>query len=475
MFGTSGVRGETNTEITPMLAMELSYAFGKWLGGKGMVVMARDTRFGAQMLTQAITAGLNSAGLDVLDCGIMPTPALALSIIELGGKGGVMVTGSHMPPNRIGLIYMDSNACYISDKKALEVEELYFSQSECGSPDDRSVMNDIGIRKVVTGRMERYMEHALSLIDREFIAELTLEKNFRIVLDPGNGTAVDILPAMVKRCGIKVAAINNIRKGNPDRSAEPRATTLDSTINALRKHNAKLAAATDVDADRVVFIDEEGKVVSEDVVGAIFGKWIFEKCADEKVDDPVCITPVNSSGLIDYLAEKYEVKMAYCRIGQPDTERALMEHGDKAVYAYEESGKYYFAKDVHWCDGNLATLFLLQIMAERKMTLAELADDFPDFYQAKGQRRCSDQSKDSVYASVVKRFNEDVNLAKDKKMDITIDGLKRIYNDNSWLLVRPSGTEPLFRVYSDAMSRKRADFLLSQGEKLIDEAIKDSQ
>jgi len=236
---------------------------------------------------------------------------------------------------------------------------------------------------------------------------------------------------------------------------------------------ASLGAATDLDADRVLFIDETGNVISEDVMGAIFGKWAFRRAAEEGIVDPVCITPVNSSGLIEYVAREFDVEVQYCMIGQPDTERRLKEFGKRAVYAYEESGKYYFALDVHWCDGILATLYLLQIMAERNMTLGELASEFPTFHQAKAQLRCGDEAKSRVYGRVMELFRTEASLLEGRKEDITIDGLKRLYSDDSWLLLRPSGTEPLFRLYSDALDRGRAEELVREGTKLVQAAIEE--
>ena len=464
MFGTSGVRGATNTEITPELAMNLSRAFADWLG-PGKVVIGRDTRFGTSMLCNAISAGLQSIGMDVIDCGIVPTPALGYALKEQEAAGGVMVTGSHMPPERVGLIYIDGTASYISDNKALEVEDRYFNGLKRRK---EIVMHSIGTAVIDGGVLDRYGRFLVGMVDRDTIARLARRPNFRVVVDPGNGTASDIMPTLIENFGIEVIRLHDHHSGDPERPPEPRKHTLGTTVSTLREHNASLAAATDLDADRVLFVDETGEVVSEDVMGAVFAKWIFDKCRNS---NPVCVTPVNSSGLIDYLAKQHGVDMEYCRIGQPDTERVLTVNEDRAVYAYEESGKYYFAKHVHWCDGILATLFLLQIMSERQKTLRELTEEFPRFYQAKAQFRCPDAVKDKVYESVIRRFHNSPTLLEGRVKDITIDGLKRLFHDDSWLLLRPSGTEPLFRLYSDAMTQERADELLEKARILVEASI----
>lgn len=470
LFGTSGVRGATNIEITPELALKLSKAFADWLGRKGTVVLGRDTRYGAPMICHAIAAGLESRGMNVIDCGVLPTPALGHALLDIKADGGVMVTGSHMPPERLGLIYLDGSASYISDDKALEVEDRYFN----GLRDsDAVIMDRIGTMIADGTRIERYMEFLKGLIDKGTISKLASGPDFRVVADPGNGTAVNILSSLIRFCGIEVLALHEEMRGDPERPPEPRKHTLGKTVEYLTNTNASFAAATDLDADRVLFIEEEGKVLSEDVIGAIFAKWVFKKCIEEGNGSPVCITPVNSSGLIEYVAKEFGVTVEYCKIGQPDTERALREYGKRAVFAYEESGKYYFARHVHWCDGILSTLFLLEIMAEREMSLKELSREFPRFYQAKAQFRCSDTAKERVYECLVKRFDSSPSMLEGRKKDITIDGFKRIFNDNSWLLLRPSGTEPLFRLYSDAMSQDRANELLSLGAELVKRSMEE--
>ena len=471
LFGTSGVRGETNVEKTPDLAMSLSRAFADWLGGKGRIVIGRDTRFGAAMLTHAIAAGVESMGLDVIDCGVLPTPALGHALMDLEANGGVMVTGSHMPPQRLGLIYLDGNACYVSGEKALEIEDRYFRGLRLTEP---VIMDSIGTMSADHSRIGKYKDLLKGLIDVERIRSLADRVDFKVVADPGNGTGVAILPELMEYCGIEVVRLNDTIKGNPDRSPEPRAHTLEKTAEFLKENGASLAAALDLDADRVLFIDEEGRVVSEDVMGAVFGKWVFERCKGMEMDDPICVTPVNSSGLIDYVAKQYGVEMKYCRIGQPDTERVLRKYQDRAEFAYEESGKYYFASEVHWCDGILATLFLLQIMGEKGKSLRELSEEFPTFFQAKAQFRCSDHAKERVYERVKELFNNSPELLEDRQLDTYIDGLKRQYADNSWLLLRPSGTEPLFRLYSDAMTQERANGLLALGKDLVETAIREN-
>lgn len=448
--------------------MKMSRAFAGWLDGPGTVMLGRDTRFGAQMLCHAISSGLESMGIDVVDCGVLPTPALGLSIRDAEALGGVMVTGSHMPPERIGLIYMDSDACYVCGEAALDIEKRYF---ESIVPEEPVSMDAIGTLTGDAGRITGYREFLMGLVDRDVVGKLSGRPGFRVLADPGNGTACGILPDLIEQYGIDTVRLHDEVKGDPDRPPEPRKHTLNGTASRLLKEKASLGIATDLDADRVLFIDESGEVISEDVIGAIFARWVFSKPGVKALDVPVCVTPVNSSGLIEYVAREHGVEVRYCRIGQPDTERRLREFGKRAVYAYEESGKYYFAVDVHWCDGILAALYLLEIMAESGRTLGELASGFPNFYQSKAQFGCPDDRKSDVYARVVELFNESPSLLEGMKRDLLIDGYKRIYDDDSWLLLRPSGTEPLFRLYSDAMSQERADLLLEKGMELARRAI----
>ncbi len=156
-----------------------------------------------------------------------------------------------------------------------------------------------------------------------------------------------------------------------------------------------------------------------------------------------------------------------CLIGAPRTLEVIKKV--KACFGYEESGKYYFAQDIHWADGILASLKLLEIMARKNKSLSELAAEFPRFYQIKHTVSCPERLKNKIMQRVGLLWKKELLTGRSK--DITLDGLKRVYQDGAWLLLRRSGTEPLIRIYSDAPSIKRAEELVKAGECILKRAL----
>ncbi|MDI6788322.1 MAG: hypothetical protein QME51_08120, partial [Planctomycetota bacterium] len=223
---------------------------------------------------------------------------------------------------------------------------------------------------------------------------------------------------------------------------------------------------------------EKGSVLSEDLVGALFAREIISRRGGTKI----CVTPVNSSFLIEETVALCGGRLEYCRIGQPETIKAIKQCG--ASFSYEESGKYYFCEDSLCPDALLTSLKLLEIMAGQNKPLSSISSEFPQFYQVKHSLTHQDilggatavPSGTKGAFSINKLFQKIEELWKSEcregsERDLTIDGLKRIYKDKSWLLIRKSGTEPLIRIYSDAPSRERAEQLVRQGEELVRKAV----
>jgi phosphomannomutase/phosphoglucomutase len=448
LFGTSGVRGFTNSEITPQLVMELARSFGTILGAGSRVAAGRDTRFGAQMLEAAAAAGLNSAGLDVEDCGVVPMAALASYITSERLAGGILITGSHMPPDRIGLILMNSEGAYAPYSTTDEVERIHHGKGWANVAYDK-----VGTQLQASKPMERYVGRVSRMVNRRSISL----NRYKVLVDAGNGTAGAVLPRILRDLCCDVECLRCEPKPNPDRDCEPRAATLKDTAARAQDIGAQLTAATDLDADRVIFLDEHAQGIPEDVAGCIFARQVLSK-----KKGPV-VVPINSSTMIERVCKDAGVELHYCRVGQPATMEAIRKHG--AVFSYEESGKYYFVRDEFWCDGILSVMKFLEVMAARKKKASELASEFPRMAQVKHKLPCPDKEKPSVYPAVRKILESHPFADTDRLIDM--DGLKTIYKDQSWLLIRLSGTEPLIRVFAEAEKEETARELADYGLELV--------
>ena len=440
LFGTAGIRGITNEDITPELALKVARAYGSVFHGD--IAVARDTRFGAEMIEHAIISGLQSTGNRVHLLGIVPLPVFAKFVADFM-DGGIIVTGSHTPPNIMGIVAVDSLGRDIPQNVAKKIEESI-----------NIVPKGVAWNEIENTLYEDALEHYMKFIEQRAKGI----EGYKIIVDPANGSGAGIIDRIFENLGLEVHCINCKRKPIPDRPSEPRRESLQK----LKKlsQNFDLGIGTDVDADRVLFASN-GRIYSEDVIGAIFAR---EYTKDKMV------TPINSSSLIERVAKEYGFEVIYCPVGPPEIAEHIIKH--RATYGYEETGKYIFPPDTLWGDSILSTINLLKIMNSSGKTLNELAGEFPEYYQIKRKIPVKREIKREVAEKIGEYLEK--NKPDGAIKIIRVDGVKIIY-DNSWLLIRSSGTEDVIRVFSDAQSEKRAMKLVELGMNLVKRFLSDFQ
>jgi phosphomannomutase/phosphoglucomutase len=455
LFGTAGIRGVTNTGITAELALRVARAYGDWIARNvkkhGSVAVGHDTRWGAEMLARAAASGFASAGLHVQFYGCVSTGVFSLNTARTSQDGGFLVTGSHMPPERIGLILIEGDGAIAPFAVTDAVEEILQSEDYREVPP-----HEIGRLEEAFHSYELYISECMQALD----AALCRQKKYKILADPANGTASYIAMEFFQWLGCATELINYDPAPVPGRPSEPRAATVTEAIDVVRREKCDLGVCFDVDADRVLFIDADGIPVSEDTAGAVFAKSVLKP-------GDVCVVPINSSGLIERVCREAGARLEYCAVGQPPTLEAIKKLG--AAFSYEESGKYYFPRRFLWADGLYSAGRMLELMAKSGRSLADLAAEFPKYHQVKKNVQVEDGKQDRALLRATQRL--EVSLVQGRSRDITVDGFKRVYDDNSWLLFRKSGTEPLIRIYSDAPTRERAEELAAQGEALLQECL----
>ncbi len=434
LFGTAGIRGVTNIKITPQLALDIGKAYGTLCGGK--IAVARDTRYGSEMLESALISGLQSTGVEVLRLGIVPLPVFARFVADFA-DGGVIVTGSHTPPQISGLVIVDSLGRDIYHDMEREIERIYHRKEYRYAQWDR-------IKDTV---YKDAMEHYIKFIEKK----VKNVSGFKIALDVANGAAAGIWNRILEYLDITVRCINCTRKHIPSRPSEPRKNTLTELAKITK--GMDLGAGTDVDADRVVFIAQNGDAVSEDVVGAIFAK----RFARGKI-----VTPINSSMLIEEVASREGFEVIYCPVGPPEMAEAILK--TSATFAYEETGKYLFPPDTLWGDSLLSILKILEIMDREGKTLDELAKEFPEYHQMKVAVPVNGEMKYRIVEMVSEEIER--KLIRNAVNIVKTDGIKIIFKD-AWLLIRASGTEDVIRVFSDAKTEERARELVEYGKNIV--------
>jgi len=455
LFGTAGIRGLTNVGITAELTLRVARAYGDWIHRharrNGSVAVGHDTRWGAEMLARAAASGFASAGLHVQFYGCVSTGVLSLNVARTRQDGALLVTGSHLPPERIGLILLQDDGSIAPFSVTDQVEALL------NSDDYREVPpQQIGRLEEAFHPYELYISECMQALD----ARLCRSKGYKILADPANGTASYIAMEFFQWLGCQVELINYDPAPVPGRPSEPRAGVVTEAIDVVRREKCDVGACFDVDADRSLFIDADGIPVSEDTAGAIFAK-------SELQSGDVCVVPINSSGLIEQVCRDVGARLEYCAVGQPPTLEAIKAL--RAAYSYEESGKYYFPRRFLWSDGLYTAGRLLERMAKTGRTVAELAAEFPKYHQVKKNVAVDEDRKEQAMTRAEQRLQK--TMTEGRRRDVTVDGFKRVYADHSWLLLRKSGTEPLIRVYSDAPTKERAEELAAKGEALLKECL----
>jgi phosphomannomutase/phosphoglucomutase len=445
LFGTNGVRGVANKELTVEMIARLAATVGAFLGRE--IAIGRDGRTTSPMFRDATISGLLSVGCNVHDAGMLPTPALQHAVKHNGLDGGIMITASHNPPEFNGIKVIASDGVEIPREHEAEIEETYFGEGPEPSPWD--TIGSIGTLQV----LEAYNEAVKSHVDAAAIREAGL----KIAIDPGNGVAALTAPEIARDLGCNVYTVNvNVNGRFPGRDSEPRPDNLDCLKRLVRASGADLGIAFDGDGDRSMFVDEKGEVQWGDRSVALLAKDFMAKNPGERV-----VSAVNSSKVLDDVVTAAGGSVVRTKVGSVVISRVMVDQG--IMFGGEENGGIMYGPHLQVRDGSMAMALMLEIMAKAKKPLSELFDELPRYHQLKDRIPCPEELKE--------RALEALRGSVDAPEVGTIDGVKLGYEDGSWVLFRPSGTEPVFRIYAEAGSPERVVELVDEHKALIASVI----
>jgi len=436
LFGTNGIRGVINKELTPELAAKIGVAIGTFFQS-GKLIVGHDARTSSPMLTKAVMAGLNAAGCSVLFAGMAPTPALQFAVKNHGMAGGVIITASHNPPEYNGIKVVWSDGIEISREQEIEIENIFFEEKMLYAKWD-----NLGKVQTLDGVIDEYVEAIKKHVDAAAIAE----KGYHVVVDAANSVAALAVPKLLRDLGCKVTTINaNIDGTFPARPPEPRPENLKDLALAVRAMGADLGAAFDGDADRSIFVDENGEIHWGDKTFALVEKDFLMQHPGEKV-----VSPISSSTLVKDIADAYGGEVVWTKVGSVTVSHTMKKLDAKL--GGEENGGIFYGPHQAVRDGGMATALILNIMAKSGKRLSKLLDELPKYFIEKGKVECPSELKEKVLEKLIQQTRE-LNIN-------TIDGVKIWFEDKSSILMRPSGTEPLYRLYAEAKTKKRAEELI---------------
>jgi phosphomannomutase/phosphoglucomutase len=445
LFGTNGVRGVANRELTVEMVTRLAASIGAYFGGS--VAVGRDGRTTSPMFRDAAVCGLLSVGCRVYDAGMLPTPALQHAVRRNGLNAGIMITASHNPPEFNGLKVIAGDGVEASRGQESEIEEIYFG----GGP-ELSPWDGIGAVHQLEA-LEAYQEAIISHVDVGRVRDAGL----KVAVDPGNGVAALSAPGIAQALAGEVFTVNVDVDGRfPNRVSEPRPDNLGGLQALVRASGADLGVAYDGDGDRSIFVDELGEVHWGDRSFALLAREFILKNPGARV-----ASPVNSSRALGEVVSGAGGSVVWTQVGSVVVSRRMVEEG--IPFGGEENGGIMYGPHLQVRDGSMALALIMEVMAETGKPLSQLFGELPQYSQLKDRVSCPDELKEAVLEALRERV--------DAPRVETIDGVKLSYDDESWVLFRPSGTEPIFRIYAEAGSPERVETLVKEHKSLIESVV----
>src|SRR5436853_3755850 len=443
LFGTNGIRGVVGETITS----EYAYGVGSSVAShfkSEKILVGRDGRTSSQMLAEGAVGGILARGNGVEDCGVITTPGLQF-LAKISTAPGIVITASHNPPEYNGFKVVDSDGIEIPREKEERIENLV-------TKDPRNVSRIPGQREQRVLPLEPYLSSIKSYVRKE-----KLTSRLKVAVDTGNGVSSLTTPVLLRRIGCRVVTINDNVDGRfPGRNSEPRPENLGPLSTLVRQEKATFGVAHDGDGDRAVFVDETGAVQSGDNSLTLIADEILKTNPGDKV-----VTPVNSSMSVAEVARRRKGRVILTQVGSMHVARTIVR--EKAILGGEENGGIFYAPHQPVRDGERATVSILNSILDNRMPRTQLMARLPNFLMANGNRQCPDEKKNDVMKRIRQRLGNRVTS--------TIDGIRVDIKNRGWFLVRPSGTEPLIRIYVEGKTENDLKQLLDEFKPFFDETI----
>jgi phosphomannomutase/phosphoglucomutase len=446
LFGTNGVRFVPGISHDLDFVINLGESIGTYFGS-GEILVGRDGRRSSQALSNAAVSGILSSGLDAAEAGLVPTPALQFGVRTMGFKGGIMVTASHNPPQYNGLKVSGSDGVEVPRLDEQRIEKIYFDHSQ-----NKADWKSIGVARTEPSVVRNYIRGILSKVNGKAVAA----RNFTVVMDLGNGAQSVAAPYLVESLGCKLITLNSVVDGNfPGRGPEPTPETLKDLSAAVKAAGADLGVAYDGDGDRSLFCDEDGRVLWGDQSGCLVADFVLEKNPGATI-----VTSVSTTQAIDAIAKKHGAKVLRTKVGSVDVSRTIIERS--GIFGFEENGGCIYAPHIPVRDGGMTTALMLECLAGRGMSFSKIVSFVvPKYHQAKTKIEVNPSKVDVVMRAVERQAKGQVER---------VDGVKLWADEHSWVLARPSGTEPIVRIFAESDTQEGADQLVKRFVRVVKSA-----
>lgn len=434
-FGTNGIRGIFSEDFTLEFVHDMTLAIGTYFK-KGPVLIGYDGRDSSPAICKVVSSALNSIGIDCNIAGIVPTPCLEFAVKALGYSGGIMITASHNPPHYNGIKPAAYDGVEISRDDELIIEDIYLQKSWIQNPD----------RWGTTGKEDRTIDVYLKGIISHIDSKLIESKHFKVVLDLGNGAQAVSAPNFCNMLQCETFLINEKIDGSfPGRGSEPTPQNLSKLSESVITNNADIGIAFDGDGDRSIFCDNKGNILTGDKSALALMRHILKKNPNSLV-----VTCLNSGSNTEVLAREFNSKVIRTKVGSVEVSRKMVP--TDALIGFEENGGFMYGKHNQVRDGCMTLALMLDLLATSEKSIYEYVTSLPSSFTTKDKIACSPENVSKLIMALKSEFpNSD-----------TTDGIKITIDPKNWVMIRPSGTEPIVRVYAESESQEKLDALMSK-------------
>jgi len=435
LFGTNGIRGVFAEDFTLEFVHDLVLAISTYFK-EGTILVGYDGRHSSGVISKLVCSTLNYAGLDCHVAGLVPTPCLEFATKTLGYDGGIMITASHNPPEYNGIKPVASDGVEVSREDENIIEDIFFKKNwKRNSSMWGSTKND-----------DRAVQTYLDGIKSQVNVSKIKSRKLKVVLDLGNGAQSITAIKLCEQLGCEIITINQQIDGSfPGRGSEPTPNNLQELSSTVVKNNANLGIAFDGDGDRSIFCDNKGMLLSGDKSALLLSSYLLKKNPNSKI-----ITCTNSGNSIDKIVTQTNSTIIRTKVGSIEVSRKMIT--ENALLGFEENGGFMFGKHNHVRDGGIALALFLELLTSSNKSMSEELATLPPSFTTKDKLSCNKEDANIIISKLLDEFpNAD-----------TTDGIKIVFDEKNWIMVRPSGTEPIIRIYAESDSEKNLETLMTE-------------
>ena len=453
----SGIRGtiggSIENNLTPIDAVNFGCAYAKWLikkksKSKNKVIIGRDARVSGKMIQNLVQSSLLSMGINVIDLGLSTTPTVELMVKKYNADGGIIITASHNPKEWNALKLLNKNGEFLNSREGEEVIDFYEKKKF-----KFSKINKLGTLSKLKNSINQHIKSVLNL---ELVKTKKIKsKKLKIVVDAVNSTGGIIIPKLLKKLNIDVIELYCNPNGDFPHNPEPLKKNLKDLSKKVIECGADMGIAVDPDVDRLVFMCENGEIFGEENTLVACADYVLSKTPGSTVSN------LSSSIALRDVTKKHNQSHFYSAVGEVNVVEKMKKVN--AVIGGEGNGGVIYPESHYGRDAIVGIGLFLSLYCERNLSLSKLIETYPKYFMVKQTINLSNSINiDEVINLITKEYkNENIDC---------VDGV-RIDFEKSWVQIRKSNTEPIIRVYSEAINKEKANDLISVIESLIKDII----